>query len=115
MKADDREKKQLYEWACSIERAYNDGNCFTSIDKRCKSYYEKRSEEGSYLKEYSYTTLPELRYELEKLWKDESDMLTMIPCILTASIRNKTVMNVKDERESQKVNEEQLKPYIYNF
>ena len=112
MDMNSKEKEKIYEWACDAGPDIE--NSFTTIDKACDTYYEKRNDE-QYIKEYFYQTVPELKQELEALWGDSSYMKTVMQYVLVAAIKNKPRENEKSEENQEAQNAEQIKAYIYNF
>lgn len=108
-----KEADKLYQWACDNHTKELEEKYFSKFDKDCKSYYEKKSLQEEYCKEYTFQTMPELRSELSAMWKDDAIMEQIQKVVLVAAMKNKPEINKSDENTKEKM--EQIKPYIYNF
>ena len=108
------EKDRLYQWACDNHSKELEEKYFTKIDRKCKSYFEKRSYQDLYYIEYSYQTMPEIKSELDAMWENDDVMENIEKVVLVASMKNKPKLE-KELGEDQNERMEQLKPFIYNF
>lgn len=108
------EIEKLYQWASNNFTNEIEVKYFTKIDKECVSYFEKRPFQSEYGKEYRYQTMPELRSELNAMWKDDDIMKQILKTVLVASMKNKPKMQ-ENGQENKEENIKQLKPFIYNF
>lgn len=105
-----REIEKLYEIACTCQKEY-----YTSKTCDKESYFIKR-EESSYIREYGFQTLPDLKAELEKMWSMDETMQKCMQPVLIAAIKLKPADGVvNDDCHPQKRNDEKLSPFIYNF
>lgn len=93
--------------AASQEKYY-----FPEIDKRLESYFEKR-EEGEYLRDYDFETLPQLKEKLDSMWEGQPDMLEMVRPILAAAMKNRPSTEQKEVSENKNTGE--VPVFIYNF
>lgn len=112
------EKEKLYKWASEAGINGNFCSCFTQIEDKCDSYYVKRNDNNTYMREYDFETVPEIKEELYAMWGNDADMQKIITTVLVSAIKNKPVF-LEDKGKSPKCaledNKKELKPYIYNF
>lgn len=105
-----KEKDGLYDIACRHQRDYYTEN----IDIK-ESYFIKREEEP-YIREYGFETLPELKKELELMWKEDIVMQECIQTVLVSALKMKPTAEVEGEPlHTEKNKSEKLPGYIYNF
>lgn len=103
------EKQNLYEWACKHANVESK-NCFTSIDKSKKSYYEKAGTE--YLHEYGFESVGELKALIQKQWEGDPIFSEIEQTVLVAAFKN---MTETDNVEKDFSSKEELPTFIYNF
>lgn len=111
MKKNEKEYQMLYEWGVRNHLKYN----FLQIDKERESYFIKRQND-SYIREYTFDTLPELMGELDLLWKDEEMLKQIKKVIGVAAMKNKPTRFVGERQQEVKAEKEEKMPaFIYNF
>ncbi|MDE7177494.1 MAG: hypothetical protein K2O59_06720 [Lachnospiraceae bacterium] len=104
------EKDKLYEIACGFQKNY-----YTGSDCTEESYFIKRVEE-SYIREYGFETLPELKDELKKMWDEDAVMQECMQTVLVSALKLKPVEGKDGEtRNCGEDKSEKLPGYIYNF
>lgn len=103
-----REKEKLYKYASTIFRNY-----FLQNDNNEDSYFFKR-ESDSYIREYEFESLKELKEELDRMWGQDEVMQQCIQIISIAALK----MKPNEEMENEDIKEhtrEKLPSYIYNM
>lgn len=112
MDKNEKEKNLLYEWG--VTNCFN--YSFPQIDKDLESYFLSKKG-NSYLKEYSFGTLPELMNILELLYENNEIMLQILKVVGVAAIKNKPIKIMQQEtgEENKKHLENGLPAFIYNF
>ncbi len=104
------ENDKLYDIACNYQRNYyTENGCIK------ESYFVKR-EEDSYIREYGFETLPELKDELKKMWNEDVVMQECMQTVLVSALKLKPVEGKDGEtRNGGEDKSEKLPGYIYNF
>lgn len=108
MDKNEKEKNLLYEWAVTSKESYS----FPMIEKEKESYYIKR-DTSVYIRAYGFETLPELKMELEELWKGREIGQALIP-ILVSAMKNKPTENrsLNEKKEIKESSKEKMPSYI---
>lgn len=105
-----QEKEKLYNLACSYQHNY-----YTQIDSSKESYFINR-EETTYIREYGFGTLPELKEELNRMWEKDSVMQECLKVVLVSALKLKPQGAGENHvQRSEEYGEEKLPAYIYNF
>lgn len=108
-----REKDGLYEIACLKQKDY-----YRAAECSEGSYFVKRNDD-TYMREYGFETLPELKEELNKMWGGDETLETCLQTVLVAAFKLKPSDesdNGEDKESSgHERKDEKLLPYIYNF
>lgn len=113
-----KEKKILKDFAA--DRLHRNKYKFPEIDLSADSYYICRGDDQEYIREYDFDTAPELRKELEYLWKDDNNMAGLIQPMIVAALKNKPLdenLSIDKNMKSKQTQDqsEKLLAYIYNF
>lgn len=108
--------EEFAEWAKENE----DRKIFPEISENENSYYIDRKSEDTYMTEYSFKTVAELKKELEKysgLPADSQILKKLTVEICQNRFRSKLEMNVDNKMQSEKVNDgkKTLPEFIYVF
>lgn len=117
MNKNDKEIKLLYEWAVQNSLDYH----FQGIDQAKESYFDQRmcGDRDSYIREYTFESLPEFMEELDALWGDDMTMNRIKKVVGIAAIKNKGSTDVYKAAENDNGEHsdsiEKLPMYIYNF
>lgn len=110
MDKNQKEKQILYNWVKENGQKYS----FLRADKKKDSYFIKR-QDNSYIKEYAFETLPQLKEMLNSLWYGDETIESIKMAVAVAAMKNKPINNlVKKDSEEDKLDDE-LPVYIYNF
>lgn len=104
-----REKDKLYEYASMVSQNY-----FVQNESDTDSYFFKR-EECSYIREYGFESVQELKEELNHMWDQDEIMQQCIQTISIAAIKMKPNEEIEDESKDTKNIKEKLPSYIYNM
>lgn len=111
MDKNQKEKQILYDWGKENRQKYS----FLQADKKKDSYFIKR-QDNSYIKEYTFETLPQLKEMLNSLWYDDETMELIKMAVVVAAMKNKPINNlVKSDKEEKDKLDDELPAYIYNF
>ena len=116
MKAE-KEKNIIYEWAFVNERHYHDV-VFTKRDGSVETYFETSKENRGYLKKYEFSTLPEFREMLERMWENEQSFQEIILPLSVAAFKEMPRFQDKAEKHynaDEMESDDYLPEYIYNF
>ena len=107
-----KEKQILYEWGKENSQKYP----FLWADKKKDSYFIKR-QDNSYIREYTFETLPHLKEMLNSLWSDDERIESIKMVVAVAAMKNKPIKNfVRTDNEERKSElDDELPMYIYNF
>lgn len=112
MDKNEKEKNLLYEWGVTHACIYS----FPQIDKDLSSYFISKQRE-SYLKEYSFDTLPELMNVLNMYYENNEIILRILKVVSIAALKNKPLKIEKEvtNEENKKESDDRLPAFIYNF
>lgn len=112
-----KEKEILYKWGSMYHTDMLTNSIFLPIDQDADSYYIRRENLEAYLREYEFQSLPQLKTELIKMWKNEEYMNTIIKTVLASALKNRIEINMENENNAAGTNKEadELPQYIYNF
>lgn len=103
-----REKEKLYEYASALQQNY-----FAQNESSIDSYFFKR-EECSYIREYGFEGIQELREELGQMWEQDEIMQQCIQIISIAALKMKPNEEINDEGMKENI-KGKLPSYIYNM
>lgn len=103
-----QEKGKLYNFACGCQQNY-----YTKMDATKESYFIKR-EESSYIREYGFETLPELKEELSRMWDEDPVMQECMKVVLVSAMKLKP-QEEEEEQQTEEYKNEKLPAFIYNF
>ena len=105
-----REKESLYQLQLNgIDDILKD---FNVIDKGAVSYFDAEPQR-SYLAEYGFETLPQLRGLLSEMWRYEEYMDSIMKTLLAAAMKN---VPLKEECTAKPKEADRVMPeYIYAF
>lgn len=112
MDKNQKEKQILYEWGKENDQKYS----FLRADKRKDSYFIKR-QDNSYIREYAFETLPQLKEMLNSLWCNDETIESIKMAVAVAAMKNKPIKSfVRTDNEDRKSKlDDELPVYIYNF
>lgn len=105
------EKQKIYEWASRNEEVKY---CFSKPDSEQESYYTPYRGAESYLLNYDFETLPELRKLIETYSEKDIQLQDIQKVLLVAAMKGK--VQVEDEKTIDTIKKQkELKEYIYVF
>lgn len=114
MDKNQREKDFLYKWASENSNKY----CFSGMDQEKESYFIKREEKpNSYIREYKFESLPELKRELDILWGNNDTLEKVKKIIGVAALKNKPSVIIQEQVKAEEKRDtgDKLPVFIYNF
>lgn len=106
--ASSKDQDLLYQKICELSAGGNITDCLKKIDTAKSSYYEEWKSPWGGIREYSLTTVPALREELQALWNDQ-ELTDMIPNVIASAFKARERLTIVSQHE------EELPQYIYNF
>lgn len=106
--SDNKDRELFYEKICELNARGAFSDCLKKIDRAASSYYEEWKSPYGGIREYSLSSVPVLREELQALW-DNQALNELIPNVIASAFKERERVTIETQ------NEEELPQYIYNF
>lgn len=108
-----REKENLLRWAEQYSLQQK-AHIFSSMDNELSTYWTEKNACESYLMEYGFFSLPDIKKDLDLMWKHDEIMSAVEKSVLVAIMKNEIMSNLK-QSYIQSDHSESLPEFIYNF
>lgn len=103
-----KDQELLYKKICELNTKGKFTDCLKQIDTARNSYYEEWKSPYGGIREYSVSSVPVLREELQALWSDQ-ELKELIPNVIASAFKARERLTIETQYE------EELPQYIYNF